>query len=100
MITKRTLLLGLHWTIIVNLAIQMAYAAWMVFVVFAPESPGPLFDAALTMPHEAMVTRRLYASEFWIACVGLSLYLGITEIAPALRDRERTTASAVDIEVE
>ncbi len=95
---KQKLLIGLHWLIIVNLLVQMAYAAWMVFVVFAPDVPGPLFDAALTMDPDQMVTRRLYASEFWIACVGLSLYLGITEIGPALRDRDQASGSAVDTE--
>ena len=89
---KRTALKSLHWIIIANLAIQMAYAAWMVFVVFAPDTTGPLFDAALTMPHEKMVTRRLYATEFWIACVGLSLYLGITEIAPFLSQERNVSA--------
>jgi hypothetical protein len=29
-----------------------------------------------------MVTRRLYAAEFWIAFAGLAVYLAITEIKP------------------
>jgi hypothetical protein len=37
------------------------------------------------MPFEQMVTRRLYATEFWIATCGLAVYLAITEMAPRLR---------------
>ena len=45
------------------------------FFVVTPEgTTGPLFGAASTMPFELMVTRRLYASESWIAIAGL-LYL-------------------------
>ena len=36
------------------------------------------------------MTRRLYASETWIAIVGLSLYLAITEIAPRLQATNST----------
>ena len=72
----------LHWTIILNLVFQMGYAAYMVFFVVTPESSGPLFEAAKTFPFEQMVTRRLYAIEFWIATGAFSLYLGLTEIFP------------------
>ena len=76
----------LHWVIIVNLLIQMAYASYMVFVVMAPESGGgPLFETAKSIPFDDMVVRRLYAIEFWIATAGLSIYLAITEIGPRLR---------------
>jgi hypothetical protein len=75
----------IHWVIIVNFAVQIAYGAYMVFVVVAPEGGGPLMDQATTFPFEQMMTRRLYASETWIAIVGLSLYLAITEIAPRLQ---------------
>jgi hypothetical protein len=74
----------LHGVIIVNFAVQIAYGGYMVFVVVAPESAGPLMDQATSFPFEKMMTRRLYASETWIAIVGLSLYLAITEIAPRL----------------
>jgi len=80
------LLRVLHWVIILNFVVQMGYAAYMVFVVFAPEGvSGPLYEVARSVPFEDMVTRRLYAIEFWIATVGLSIYLAITEIAPRLR---------------
>ena len=60
----------------------MAYSAYMVFVVVAPEEGGPLFDSATSFPFEKMVTRRLYAIEFWIATCGFSIYLALTEIVP------------------
>ena len=73
----------LHWVIIANLLLQVLYGATMVFfVVTFPGVSGPLADAANEVPFELMVTRRLYASETWIAIVGLSLYLGLTEILP------------------
>ena len=82
----RLLLLGVHWVIIINFLIEMIYAGYMVFTVLAPEGGGgPLFEKALEMPFEQMVTRRLYATEFWIATTGLAIYLAITEIAPRLR---------------
>ncbi len=72
-----------HWIILVNLAIQVAYGAWMVFVVMRPEGvDGPLYAAALQLPHDFMMVRRAYAAETWQAIVGLSLYVGLTEILP------------------
>ncbi|PKN57498.1 MAG: hypothetical protein CVU56_10890 [Deltaproteobacteria bacterium HGW-Deltaproteobacteria-14] len=72
-----------HWVIIVNLAIQVLYGAYMVFVVMRPEGvSGPLWAAANAVPHDLMMVRRAYASETWLAIVGLSLYLGVTEILP------------------
>lgn len=73
----------LHWAIILNLLFEIVYAAYMVFVVVVPKGvSGPLGQAALAIPHKLMVTRRLYAIEFWIAFAGLALYLAITELAP------------------
>ena len=73
----------LHWFIIFNLLIQIAYASYMIFFVVTPaEGSGPLLGAADTFPVEKMVTRRLYAIECWIAIAGLSIYLAITEIRP------------------
>ena len=73
----------IHWLIIINLVVQVAYGGYMTFVVMAPPgASGPLFGAATDIPFEHMMTRRLYASETWIAIVGLSLYLGMTEILP------------------
>jgi len=72
-----------HWVIIVNLAIQVAYGGYMVFVVMRPEGvTGPLWAAAQQVPHDFMMVRRAYAAETWLAIVGLSLYLGVTEILP------------------
>ena len=36
-----------------------------------------------------MVTRRLYAIEFWIATVGFALYVGLTEMLPRTLDANR-----------
>mgnify|MGYP004246997271 CR=1 FL=1 len=79
-------LLALHAFIILNFLAEIAYASWMIFEVLQPEGPGPLGARALTLDHEWMVTRRLYAIECWIAIAGLSVYLAITEIGPRLRD--------------
>lgn len=78
-----TWLLAIHIIILINLAVQVAYGAYMVFVVTAPEgTSGPLWGAARAMPFEQMMTRRAYAAETWQAIVGLSLYVGLTEILP------------------
>ena len=73
---------AIHFIILANFLIQMGYAAYMVFVVVAPEGGGPLLDAANEFPFEKMMTRRLYAIEFWIATCGFSIYLALTEIVP------------------
>ena len=72
----------LHWVIIINFAVELVYASYMVFFVLTDGISGPLFSAAKTMPFEQMMVRRQYALEFWIAAAGLSLYLGLTEILP------------------
>ena len=83
---KRNILLGIHWLIIVNFIIEIVYASYMIFSVLQPDSGGgPLAARALEIPHELMVTRRLYAIECWLAIGGLAVYLAITEIGPALR---------------
>jgi len=79
---RRPMWLIIHALIIVNFVIEILYASYMIFVVFAPGSGGPLWELAKTLPPEQMATRRLYAIEAWIAITGLSIYLGITEIAP------------------
>lgn len=84
----RTGLYALHWIIILNFVVEIAYAGYMVFSVLRPEggAGGPLFERALEIPHEHMVTRRLYAMEFWIATAGLAVYLALTEIGPRLKE--------------
>ena len=73
----------LHYAIIANLAIEFAYASYMIFFVVRPPGLiGPLHAAAASVPFELMVTRRLYAAEAWIAFAGLAIYLGVTEILP------------------
>ncbi|HJL16914.1 MAG TPA: hypothetical protein RMH99_14715 [Sandaracinaceae bacterium LLY-WYZ-13_1] len=75
---------ALHWLLIVNFVVQIAYGAFQVFVVLAPEGGSglPLFGGATDMPFEQMMTRRMYASETWIAIAGLAVYLGVTEVLP------------------
>ena len=83
---------GIHWLIIVNFLIEIAYASWMIFVVLAPDSGGgPLMDRARDLPFEWMTTRRLYAVECWLAIGGLAIYLAITEIGPRLARLRKTT---------
>ncbi len=71
-----------HWTIILNFAFEVLYGGYMVFFVVTGGNSGPLGGAATSLPFETMVTRRLYASETWIAISGLAIYLGVTEILP------------------
>ena len=72
----------LHWVIIINFAVQILYGMSMVFFVVTGGNTGPLMGAANSLPFETMTTRRLYASETWIAITGLSLYVAITEFLP------------------
>lgn len=82
----RVALYGVHGAIIINFALQIYYGAYMVFVVMAPEDGGgPLYEKAKSMPFEQMMTRRMYATETWLAIIGLSLYLAVTEIGPRLK---------------
>lgn len=76
----------LHWAIIIHFLMEIGYCAYLVFIVLRPEGlSGPLGSQALSIPHDLMVTRRLYAIECWIATAGLVIYLAITE--PRLRGR-------------
>lgn len=77
----------LHGFIILHFLIEIAYCAYLVFVVLRPDGvTGPLGSQALSIPHELMVTRRLYAIECWIATAGLVIYLALTE--PRLRGKQ------------
>lgn len=83
-----TWLKAAHVVIIGNLVAQIFYIGWQVFVVFRlPGHIGPAFGAALEMPFEQMVTRRLYAIEGWMAFLGLAFYLAITEMLPRMSRR-------------
>ena len=73
----------LHWIVIAHLLSGALYAGWQVFVVLAPEGHiGPLFGAAVDVPAEQLMARRMYALEAWLASGALAIYLAITEIAP------------------
>jgi len=77
-----------------NFIVEILYASYMVFVVVAPAEGGPLGARAMEIPFEMMTTRRLYATEFWIATGGLSIYLALTEIGPRLRAYREADAEA------
>ena len=81
---REIVVLLIHWAIIINFAVEIAYASYMIFDVLAVGDGGPIGQAALQVDHEHMVTRRLYAIEFWLAMGGLAIYLAITEIGPRL----------------
>lgn len=83
---QKTILLIIHWIIIINFIIEIFYGAFQVFIVLAPGGQtGPLFGTATTLSYEDMVVRRLYALETWIAIAGLAIYLAITEIGPRMK---------------
>lgn len=86
--TKRLhpFLRGLHWVIIVNFALEVAYGAYMVFFVVG--GGGPLGGRAAGLDPDVMMARRFYAFETWIAIAGLSIYVAITEYLPRLLRNE------------
>jgi hypothetical protein len=71
-----------HWVIIINFLVQIAYGTWMVFFVVTGGGIGPLFGDATGLPFEEMMVRRQYALETWVAIGGLSIYLAVTEVLP------------------
>jgi len=83
-IDKKKVLKIIHWVIIINFIIGIAYGAFQMFFVVG--GGGILFFRATTIPYETMVTRRLYAIETWIQIVGLAVYLAITEFYPRFKD--------------
>ena len=70
----------LHWLILLNFVIEIFYGAYMIFGVVG--GGRPLFMRAGDLPIDLMVKRRLYAIETWLAIVGFSIYLAVTEILP------------------
>jgi len=71
----------LHWIVVVNFVLEIAYSSYMVFFVVGGGGL-PLFQRAVETPVEVILKRRLYAVESWIATGGLAVYLAITEILP------------------
>ena len=95
----RVTLYGVHWAIMINMAVEIFYASYMVFTVLKPAGvEGPLWGAAIKLIAEQpdlMMTRRMYATESWIAIVGLSIYVALTEIMPRMkryREEDRVRA--------
>jgi hypothetical protein len=84
---SRTAWKGLHALILVNFAVELAYAAYMIFWGSTPEARGPLGHRARAIPADRLLVRRAYATEFWVACSGLAIYLAITEIVPRIKGR-------------
>jgi type IV secretory pathway TrbL component len=77
----------LHKLIIINFALQILYGFYMVFFVIGG-GKYPLFKRAIYTPLEIIVKRRLYSIEVWIAIMGLSIYLAITEILPKIMNKK------------
>ena len=75
-----------HRIIIVNFVLEIMYGFYMVFFAVGGVD-YPLFRKATETPIEIILKRRLYGIETWIAIVGLSLYLAVTEISPWRRWR-------------
>lgn len=68
-----------HWLIIFLFITQVFYAFYMVFFVVKPiDVAGPLWGNAKGMDFEMMVTRRLYAIEFWVSFGAMCIYLALT----------------------
>jgi hypothetical protein len=76
-----------HRIIIVNFLLEIMYGFYMVFFAVGGVD-YPLFRKATETPIEIILKRRLYGIETWIAIVGLSLYLAVTEISPWRRWRQ------------
>ncbi|MFT4624136.1 MAG: hypothetical protein ACI8PZ_002795 [Myxococcota bacterium] len=75
----------IHLFFLITLTGEILYATFQVFVVLQPEGvAGPILLRASEIPFEAMVVRRLYAMEAWIAFVGLAVYTALTELLPRL----------------
>ena len=71
--------LVIHVAIILNFAVEIFYASYVLFVVLAPEGGGgPLWAKAAEVDMDLMMRRRLYATEAWIAIAGMSVYLAIS----------------------
>jgi hypothetical protein len=79
-----------HWIIIVNFLLEIGYSGFKALTLTPDGHAMVLFGMAKSLPFEMMVTRRLYAVETWVAIAGLSIYLAITRIAPALARRSET----------
>lgn len=65
----------LHWIIVVNFVLEIAYGAIQVFFILG--GGGILFGGSETVDQDLFVRRRLYAIETWIAVTGLAIYLAI-----------------------
>lgn len=83
-----------HWIIILNFVLEIAYGGYMVFFVIGG-SRYPLFRRAVETPLEVILKRRLYSVETWIATAGLAVYLALTEIVPRQRKLEADRGKGV-----
>ncbi len=72
-----------HYFLIFLFVSQMIYAMHQVFVVHGVGGWNPvLLGRATEISQEQFMARRMYAIEGWLAMVGLSLYLALTEVLP------------------
>lgn len=59
---------------------EIFYSAYQILFVFRPkEAAFILFSTASEIPHEYFLARRLYAFEFYLAIIGLILYLAFRD---------------------
>jgi hypothetical protein len=85
-----------HRIIIVNFLLEIMYGFYMVFFAVGGVD-YPLFRKATETPIEIILKRRLYGIETWLAIVGLSLYLAVTEISPWRRWRRPRPEQLEDV---
>lgn len=68
----------LHWIIVINFIVGIAYSCYQIFWVLQPVGHyGPLGLNALYVQPEIFWARRAYAIEAWIAISGFSVYLAV-----------------------
>ncbi|MHA1147877.1 MAG: hypothetical protein ACTSR8_06490 [Promethearchaeota archaeon] len=83
---EKTILLIIHWFIIINFILQILNGVYQVSFVYTIEGhTWPLLGTSSELDYETMMIRRAYAIETWIAITGLSIYLAITEIYPRMK---------------
>jgi hypothetical protein len=78
---KKKLWRGIHYLIIINFLVEIAYSITMVFFIVGG-GKWPLLRKAVETPVEIILKRRLYAIEAWIAIGALAVYLGLTVFLP------------------
>ena len=74
-----------HYFLIFLFVTQMMYCMHQVFVVHGVGGWNPvLLGRATEISQEQFMARRMYALEGWLAMIGLSMYLALTEMLPRM----------------